>query len=100
MIDLRSWPKRWNEGSLGRIATLPESSTDRWSLVGAFVIGLAAGAITCYAVVQRSQIERLARRAIDVGDEPDPFGGIESSKSVSVTSHRSNHRPKAVVEVT
>jgi len=66
-----------------------------------FAIGLAAGAIGSYAVTQRSQIKSLARRALATGRAGlSEFGGVEVAKPVSVTSHRSNHRRRAAVEVT
>ena len=65
-----------------------------------FAIGLVAGAIGSYAVTQRSQIKLLARRALIARRQVlDEFGGVEVAKPVSVTSHRSNHRRKAAVEV-
>jgi predicted hotdog family 3-hydroxylacyl-ACP dehydratase len=102
MTDLRSWAKRWNDASLRQIATLREPSPSRgWPLVGMFAIGLIAGAIGSYAVTQRSQIKRLATRVLTarrevVGD----FGEVEAAKPVSTTTHRSNHRREAVMEVT
>jgi hypothetical protein len=64
-------------------------------------MGLVVGAIGSYAFTQRSQITRLARRALMAKDEMlGEFGGVEVTKPVAVTSHRSNHRRKAVAEVT
>lgn len=101
MTDLRSLAKRWNEASRRHVAILREPSPpSRWPLLGMFAIGVVAGAIGSYAVTQRSQINRLARRALVARRQVlDEFGGVEVAKPVSVTSHRSNHRPKAVVEV-
>jgi hypothetical protein len=66
-----------------------------------FAMGLVAGAIGSYAVTQRSQIKLFARRALNLRREVlGEFGGVEATKPVSVTSHRSNHRRKAAVEVT
>jgi len=66
-----------------------------------FAIGLVAGAIGSYAVTQRSQIKRLASRALMVRREVlGEFGDVEVANPVSVTSRRSNHRRKAAVEVT
>jgi len=66
-----------------------------------FAIGLIAGAIGSYAVTQRSQIKRLASRALKARREVlGEFDGVEAADPVSVTSHRSNHRRKATVEVT
>jgi hypothetical protein len=77
------------------------SPPSRWPLLGMFAIGLVAGAIGSYAVTQRSQIKLFARRALNVRREVlGKFGGVEAAKPVSVTSHRSNHRRKAAVEVT
>jgi hypothetical protein len=66
-----------------------------------FAIGLVAGAIGSYAVTQRSQIKRLASRALMARREVlGEFGDVEVANPVSVTSRRSNHRRKAAVEVT
>ncbi len=66
-----------------------------------FAIGFFAGTIGTYAVTQRSQIKRFAMRTLNVRHEmPDESGGSEFAGPVSVTSHRSNHRRKAAVEVT
>jgi hypothetical protein len=66
-----------------------------------FAIGLVAGAIGSYAISQRSQITRLARRALMARRELlSEFGRVEVAKPVSVTSDISNHRRKAAVEVT
>ena len=102
MTNLRSWAKRWNDASLRQIAILREPSPpSRWPLVGMFAIGLAAGAIGSYAVTQRSQIKRFVRRALIARREVlAELAGVEAAKPISVTSHRSNHRRKAAVEVT
>jgi len=66
-----------------------------------FAIGLVAGAIGSYAVTQRSQIKRLAGRALMARREVlGEFGGVEAANPASVTSRSSNHRRKATVEVT
>lgn len=94
MIDLRSLPKRWNdEPTLGRLVTLPEnSSVSPWALLGVFAIGLIAGAaIGGYALSQRSILRRL-------GGDTD-WMDDQGTEPVSVTTHRSNHRPKATAEV-
>ena len=102
MTDLGAWANRLSEASLRRFATLRQpSAPSRWSLFGMFAIGLVAGAIGSYAVTQRSQIKRLASRALKARLEVlGEFGGVEAADPVSVTSHRSNHRRKATVEVT
>jgi hypothetical protein len=102
VTNLRSLAKRWNDASLRQIAILREPPrTRRWPLVGMFAIGLVAGAIGSYAVAQRSQIKSLARRALATRRVGlSAFDGVEVGKPVSVTSHRSNHRRKAAVEVT
>jgi len=65
-----------------------------------FAIGLIAGVIGSYAMTQRAQIKRLVTRALISADkgsgEPE---GVSGTKSVAVTSHRSNHRRKAEAEV-
>jgi hypothetical protein len=102
VTKLRSWAKRWNDTSLRQIAILREPSPyRRWPLVGMFTIGLVTGAIGSYAVMQRSQIKLLARRALIARRQVlDELGAVEVAKPVSVTSRRSNHRRKAAVEVT
>jgi hypothetical protein len=101
LTDPRSWAKRWNDASLGRILALPDRPSRRWPLVGTFAIGLFVGAVGTYVVTQRSQIKRLGRRALAFkSDLLGELGTIEAAKPVSVTSHRSNHRRKAAAEVT
>jgi len=102
VTDFRSLAKRWNEASRRHVAILREPSPpSRWPLLGMFAIGLAAGAIGSYAVTQRSQIKLLATRALNARRQfLDELGEVEVAKPVSVASHRSNHRRKAVVEVT
>ena len=94
MIDLASWAKKWNdEATLRRLATLPEhSSISPWALLGVFAIGLVAGvAIGGYALSQRTMLRRL-------GGETDWLED-QGTEPVSVTTHRSNHRPKVTAEV-
>lgn len=102
MTNLRSLAKKWNDASLRQIATFREPSPPRrWPLLGAFTVGLVAGAVTSYAIGQRSQIKRLARRAVMARREQlSEFGGVEVAKPVSVKSDISNHRREAVAEVT
>ena len=70
MIDLRSWPKKWNDASLRQIANL------------------------------RSQMKRLARYAHRMGDELSGLGSAEGPKADDVvTIPPSNHRRKAPAEV-
>jgi hypothetical protein len=102
VIDLRSWPKRWNDASLRRIATLPENSPSRpWPLLGMLALGLVAGAaLGGYAMSQRSQMKRLSLYAHRMRDELAARGRVETVKPVAVvTSTRSNHRRKATSEV-
>jgi len=101
VTDIRSWAKRWNDASRRHIAILRDPSPpSRWPLLGMFAIGVVAGAIGSFAVTQRSQIRLLARRALIARRQVlDEFGGVEVANPVSVTSHRSNHRRKAVAEV-
>lgn len=114
-MDLRSWPKRWNEASLrdiawpkrwsdaslGDIATLPEHSPSRrWPLLGMLALGLVAGAALGGYMSQQSRMKRLAMHAQRVGDELAGMGTVEAVKPVVVgTSSRSNHRPKAASKV-
>jgi hypothetical protein len=101
VTDFRSMVKRWNEARLREIASLRRPPPRRWPFLGMFAIGLLAGAVGSYAVMQRSQIKRLAKRAVRARRELlSEFGRVEVAKPVSVTSHRVNHRRKAVAEVT
>jgi hypothetical protein len=101
VIDLRSWPKKWNEAALRDIAILPENATSRpWPLLGMLAVGLVAGAaLGGYAVSQRSQMKRLARHAHRMGDELAAMGRVETVRPAAVaSSSRSNHRRKAARE--
>jgi hypothetical protein len=102
VTDFRSLAKRWNGAHLREIASLRRPSPPRrWPFVGMFAIGLVAGVIGSYAVMQRAQIKGLAKRAVRARLELlSEFGGVEAAKPVSVTSHRVNHRRKATVEAT
>ena len=100
MVDQASWPKGWHAPSLDRLANLRvNQSSSRWSLVGMFAIGLATGAIACYALTQRAEIKRLAGRALNLGDGVTAYVEVEDAKPVSVTSSRPNHRRKSESEV-
>jgi hypothetical protein len=97
-MDLKSWPKRWNDASLRDIATLPEFSPSRpWPLLGMLAVGLVAGAaIGGYAVSQRARMKQLGMYAQRMGDELAGMDdGVEAIEPVVVaTSARSNHRRK------
>ena len=100
-MDLRSWPKKWNDAGLRQIVTLPEDSpSSPWPMLGMLAVGLVAGAaLGGYAASQRSQMRRLARHAHRMGDELAAMGS-EAVRPVSdVPSTRSNHRRKAASEV-
>jgi hypothetical protein len=99
VIDLRSWPKKWNDAGLRDIAILPENSPTRaWPLLGMLAIGLFAGAaLGGYAVSQRAQMRRLAKHAHRMGDELAEMGKADAEPAA--TSSRSNHRRKATSEV-
>jgi len=101
VTDLRAWAKRWNDASLRQFASLREpSSSSRWPLIGVFAIGLVAGAVATYAVTQQTQIKLFARRALTARRELlGQFGEAEVANAGSATSPVSNHRRKAVVEV-
>jgi len=75
-MELRSWPKKWNDAARRRISTLPDNSQSRpWPLLGMLALGLVAGAaIGGYAVSQRSQMRRLATYAHRIGDELAAMG--------------------------
>jgi hypothetical protein len=101
VTDLRAWAKRLNDTSLRQIAALREPSRPAgWPLAGMFAMGLLVGAIGSYSITQRAQIKRLVTRALMSADEGsgEPEG-VSDTKSVTVTSHRSNHRRKAAAEV-
>jgi hypothetical protein len=101
-MDLRSWPKRWNDTSLRDIATLPEYPSSRpWPLLGMFALGLVAGAtLGGYAVSQRAQMKRLAKHARRMGDELAAMGNVDAlEQASSLKSNRANHRRKATSEV-
>ena len=98
MSDFRSWPKKWNDTSLGDYVALPEfkQSGGQWSLLGMLALGLVAGAaIGGYAVSQRAQMKRLAKHARRMGDELAAMGDGDVVKPAT----RSNHRRKATSEV-
>ncbi|HEY8839798.1 MAG TPA: hypothetical protein VIO80_03980 [Candidatus Dormibacteraeota bacterium] len=99
MTDFRSWPKKWNDTSLGDYVALPEfKQSSQWPLFGMLVLGLVAGAaIGGYAVSQRAQMKRLAKHARRMGDELAAMGNADSDKPAAAT--RSNHRRKATSEV-
>jgi hypothetical protein len=79
-------------------------ASDPKPLVGMFALGLLAGAIGSYAVTHRPQMRRLANRALafrnDALGELARSGRIEAENAASVTTHRSNYRRKATLEVT
>jgi hypothetical protein len=101
VIDLRSWPKKWNDSGLRDFAILPENSTSRpWPMLGMLAIGLVLGtALGAFAASQRWQMERLARHANGMGAELAAMDGDEPERSGGVTYPRSNHRRKAATEV-
>ena len=98
MIDLRSWPKRWNEAGLRDIAILPENSGSRpWPLIGMFAIGLVAGAaIGGFAVSQRHEMKRLAKYADRMGDD---LAVMAQNELKDPSNPSPNHRRKAISEV-
>jgi hypothetical protein len=100
-MDLRSWPKKWNNASLRQIARLPEDSPSRtWPLLGMLALGLVAGAaLGGYAVSQRSQMKRLATYAHRMRDELATIGKLEAEPEAVGSVPRSNHRRKATSEV-
>jgi len=88
VIDLRSWPKKWNDAAVRRIATLPENSRSRpWPLLAMFALGLVVGAgLGGYAVSQRWQMKRLAGYAYRAGDELAAMGRVDAVKPDPVKS--------------
>lgn len=101
MTDFRSWPKKWNDASLGDYVTLPEFKQrgDQWSLFGMLALGLVAGAaIGGYAMSQRAEMRRLAKRIHRLGDELADAAGDQADEPAA-TTHRSNHRRKSSLEV-
>ena len=98
MTDFRSWPKKWNDTSLGDYVALPEfkQSGGQWSLLGMLALGLVAGAaIGGYAVSQRAEMKRLAKRARRMGEDLAAMGDGDVVKPAT----SSNHRRKATSEV-
>jgi hypothetical protein len=98
LTDFRSWPKKWNEASLGDFVAMPEfkQSGGQWSMFGMLALGLVAGAaIGGYAVTQRTEMKRLAKHARRMGEELSAMGDVDVVKPPS----RSNHRRKATSEV-
>ena len=99
MTDFRSWPKKWNDTSLGDYVALPEfkQSGGQWSLLGMLAVGLVAGAaIGGYAVSQRAEMKRLAKKVHHIG-EMASAAEDEADKPV-MTTQRSNHRRKSTLE--
>jgi hypothetical protein len=99
VTDFRSWPKKWNDTSLGDYVALPEfKQSGQWPMFGMLALGLVAGAaIGAYAVSQRAQMKRLAKHARRMGDQLAAMGDADSEKPAAAT--RSNHRRKATSEV-
>ena len=101
MTDLRAWAARWNQASLRQLAAARRPAPSPWSTIGAFAVGLLAGALGYYAVTQRSEIKGLATRAFKARAEwLGEAGRVESAKQVATKYNRSNHRRKAVAEGT
>ena len=100
-MDLRSWGKKWNDASLGRVVTLPENRPARvWPLLAMLALGLVVGtSLGGYMVSQRSQMKRLARYAHRVGDEMEAVGKPDAKRIAVVPTPRSNHRRTAGSEV-
>ena len=99
-MDLRSWPKRWNDASWRNAATLPEFSPSRpWPLFGMLAVGLVAGAaLGGYAMTQRARMKQLAMYAHRMGNELAGMDG-EADEPVVVVTPRSNHRRKTTSRV-
>ena len=98
MTDFRSWPKKWNDTSLGDFVAMPEfkQSGGQWSMFGMLALGLVAGAaIGGYAVTQRAEMKRLAKHARRMGEELAAMGDADAVQPAT----RSNHRRKATSEV-
>jgi hypothetical protein len=101
MTDFRSWPKKWNDASLGDYVALPEfkQSGGQWWLFGMLALGLVAGAaIGGYAMSQRTQMKQLAKHVHRIGDELAAAAEDKADKAVA-TNQRSNHRRKATSDV-
>ncbi len=98
MRDFTSWPKKWNDASLGDFVALPEFQQGgrQWSMFGMLALGLVAGAaIGGYAVSQRVEMKRLAKHARRMGEDLAAIGDVDIVKPAT----RSNHRRKATSEV-
>lgn len=102
MRDLRSWVARWNDASLMRIAAMRGArSHRRWPMLLMFAIGLVAGAGGSYAVMQRAQIKRLAKRAFGANGEQAQGPGLsEATKPEPPSFDSKNHRREAAMEAT
>jgi hypothetical protein len=100
VIDLRSWPKRWNDTALRDIAILPENSPSRpWPRLGMLMVGLVAGAALGYAVSQWSRMKPVMY-GHPMDDELDAMGRDEVGEHVGEkASTRSNHGRKTTSEV-
>jgi hypothetical protein len=99
-VDVRSWPKKWNDASLRQFATLPEFSPSPrpWPMLGMLALGLVAGvAIGGYTASQRSHMKRLAGYTHRMGDGLAEMSTDEVGRPPAAT--RSNHRRKAAAEV-
>jgi hypothetical protein len=98
---MRSWPKKWNDTAMRRLAWRYERPrTTRWSLLGMLALGLVAGAaVGGYAVSQRWRLKRLSEYANRMLDMRAEMGMPEGKAPTIVTVPRSNHRRKATSEV-
>ena len=69
-------------------------------MFGMLAIGLVVGAaIGGYAVSQRTQLKRLAKRARRMNDDLKAMSLGETDEQVAITSNRANNRRKSTLEV-
>lgn len=99
-MDLRSWPKSWNQAAQRRVAAMEGKTPSRtWPLFGMLALGLVAGAaLGGYAMSRRSQLS-LATYSRRMRDAMAGIGRPHLEPVAVVTPTRSNHGRKATAEV-
>ena len=101
MTDVRSWPKKWNDVAMRRLAwRFERQRSTRWPLVGMLALGLVAGAaLGGLAVSQRGRLTRLSEYLRRLSDLPADMGRHEDGTATVLTVPRTNERRKATSEV-
>ena len=100
-MDFRSWPKKWNDAAMRRMAwRFEQPRPSRWPLVGMLALGLVAGAaIGGLAVSQRWRLEKLSQFVHRARNEDTEMGMHEGDLAGVIPVPRSNERRKATSEV-